>query len=75
MIFSKGLGAMARMVSIIVSKLRPYNASQFKALLKLANYFQKFMKLFNAIAKALIMLTRKNRLWIWEKKKEATFVD
>jgi hypothetical protein len=60
-----GLGVVASKVEVVMSIPRPRDVSRLRAFLGLCNYYRKFVKTFNAIAKPLTMLTRSDQPWIW----------
>ena len=71
MIYPRGLGVVASKVEVVMSIPRPRDISRLHAFLGLCNYYRKFVKIFSAIGKPLIMLTRNYQPWIWRDEQEA----
>ena len=73
MIYPGGLDVVANKVEVVMSIPRPKDVSRLQAFLGLCNYYRKFVKTFNAIAKPLTMLIRSDQPWIWEDEQEMAF--
>jgi hypothetical protein len=73
MLYSGRLGVVASKVEVVMSIPRPRDVSKLRAFLGLYNYYCKFVKTFNAIAKPLTMLIRNDQLWIWGDEQEEVF--
>ena len=61
MIYLGGLGVVASKVEVMMSIPRPRDVSRLRAFLGLCNYYRKFLKTFNSIAKSLTMLIRSDQ--------------
>lgn len=53
---------------------RPTNTKAIKQFLGLAGYYRRFISRFSSIAKPLTDLLKKNKIFVWDKPKEAAFI-
>ncbi|CAM6082514.1 unnamed protein product [Calypogeia fissa] len=72
-IYPGGLGVQQTKVEAIMRIPRPTDVSRVCAFMGLANYYQRYMKGFSALAKPLTMLTKSDQHWIWGDDQERAF--
>lgn len=60
-IYLSGLCVIIGNMEVVLSMSRPHDVNWLRAFLRLCNYCKKFLKAFNAIAKAVTMQTRNDQ--------------
>jgi hypothetical protein len=73
-IYPSGLGVQKVKVKIIAHISRPMDVSRVRTFMGLANYYRRFVKGFNAMAKPLNML-KLDQEWQWGDEQEQAFVE
>ncbi len=65
-IYPSGLGVQQAKVEVIARILCPTNVSRVRAFMGLTNYYRKYVKGFNVMAKPLNMLLKLDQEWQWD---------
>jgi hypothetical protein len=74
-IYLGGLGVQQAKVEAITRISRPTDVNKVRTFMGLANYYHKYVKGFNAMAKPLNMLLKLDHEWQWGDEHERTFVE
>ena len=73
MIILRGLGVQQAKVDGLQKISAPVDVPRLRAFLGLANYYRRFVKNFNLIAKPLTILTSKDQPWTWYCEQQQAF--
>ncbi|GJW17869.1 putative reverse transcriptase domain-containing protein [Tanacetum coccineum] len=73
LIDSQGLHVYLAKIKAVKNWTSPNTPTETHQFLRLAGYYQRFIKDFSMIAKSLTELTRKNKKYIWGEDQETTF--
>jgi hypothetical protein len=74
-IYPGGLGVQQAKVEAIACISRPTDASRVRAFMGLANYYRRYVKGFNAMAKPSNMLLKLDQEWQWGDEQKQAFVE
>jgi hypothetical protein len=74
-IYPSGLGVQQVKVEAITRISHPMDVSRVGVFMGLANYYRKYVKGFNAMAKPLNMLLKLDQEWQWGNEQEQAFVE
>ncbi|MCH83701.1 retrotransposon protein [Trifolium medium] len=72
-ISSEGIAVDPAKVEAVLQWSTPESVSEVRSFLGLAGYYRRFIEGFSKLAMPLTQLTRKNQLFVWDKKCEESF--